>query len=205
MSAPPSGPAAPAGAQTPKLTGDALAPARGSRMALALVALDESRAALRQSMLPPPACDSSSDSRAGGGRRWPHAWCRLRRWLRRQPMARLVSDAATAWWRSHPLHPVAELLARESQGLLLPAVQRHPVASVLVAAASGAALVASQPWRWHALRRELRPLPRRAGQWLIGQLGSAPVQAMVGAWLAMTLAGPAAAAARPAATRPPAD
>jgi len=206
MSAPGREPAAPARAQPPDLTVNALAPAPGSRVALALAALDDSRAALRRAMLPPAdTCDAGADSRVGGGQRWPRAWGRLRRWVRRQPLARLASDAALAWWRSHPLQPVAEMLARESQGLLMPAVRRHPLACVLVAAAGGAALVAGRPWRWHVLRHELRPLPRRAGQWLIGQLGSAPVQAMIGAWLAMTVAGTAAGPARPAPSRPPAD
>jgi hypothetical protein len=179
-------------------------PEPGSRMARALAALDVSRAALRLAMLPPePDCDGDAHGHSGGGsgpgRRWPRAWCRLRRWVRRQPMAQLMADGAQAWWQQHPLHPVADLLAREWRGALLPAVRRHPVATVLAAAAGAATLVASRPWRWPAVRGELRPLPRRAGHWLMAQLGSAPVQAMIAGWLALTVAKAAPAPARPVA------
>lgn len=55
----------------------------------------------------------------------------------------LVKAGASTWWRDHPLHMGATVLAP----VVSDYVKRKPVASLTVAAAAGAALVLIRPWR----------------------------------------------------------
>lgn len=160
----------------------------------AILSLQNSRAALRQELVPPPA-PAPSGRRSGSGlaRLW---WRRLRAW----PAGRLVGEVAHQWWRRHPWQPLGEALYSEARGQLWPLVRRHPWASVTLAATAGALVVASRPWRWHWLDQRLRGAPGAASGWLMRQLRSAPVQATLASLLAMAAqrmhsAGAAAASA----------
>ena len=52
------------------------------------------------------------------------------------------------WWAQHPLRLATDVTADAAKALVQPVAQRHPVALVAGAAAVGALLVWSQPWRW---------------------------------------------------------
>ncbi len=52
------------------------------------------------------------------------------------------------WWRDHPLHTAGVVAGEASRNLMRPVVERRPQAFVLGAAAVGALLVLSRPWRW---------------------------------------------------------
>ena len=55
----------------------------------------------------------------------------------------LVKAGASTWWRDHPLHVGATVL----KPVVSDYVRRKPVATLLVAASAGAALVFIRPWR----------------------------------------------------------
>ncbi|MDZ7919173.1 hypothetical protein [Rhodoferax sp.] len=52
------------------------------------------------------------------------------------------------WWEHHPLHATGALANGLAQTLLRPLAQRHPLALAAGAAAVGAMLALSRPWRW---------------------------------------------------------
>lgn len=60
----------------------------------------------------------------------------------------LATHAMHQWWAHHPLRLVTDVTADAAKALVQPLAQRHPVALVAGAAAVGAFLVWSQPWRW---------------------------------------------------------
>ncbi|MBY0468329.1 MAG: hypothetical protein K2Q07_05070 [Burkholderiaceae bacterium] len=64
----------------------------------------------------------------------------------------LISDAAR-WWSDHPLRAVADLFTRPSGSTTGTLTQRHPRAWALSAAAAGALLMWTRPWRFAVLRR----------------------------------------------------
>lgn len=162
------------------------------RVAQALLSLQNSRLALRAELLPPAQRQPRARSPQGLARLW---WRRLRQ----VPAARLLADSARAWWRRHPWHPVAETLADEVHAQLVPAVRRHPWASMGVALLGGAALAALRPWRWPWLAQRLHHAPRQASGWLMRQLASAPVQAALVGLIGLALQRSQAAAAAAAA------
>lgn len=60
----------------------------------------------------------------------------------------LAKGAIQQWWAHHPLRLVSDVTRDAAKTLVQPVAQRHPVALVAGAAAVGAMLVWSQPWRW---------------------------------------------------------
>ena len=60
----------------------------------------------------------------------------------------LATVAMQQWWAQHPLRLATDVTADAAKALVQPVAQRHPVALVAGAAAVGALLVWSQPWRW---------------------------------------------------------
>ena len=105
--------------------------------------LEMSRSRLRLAMRPPPPLLSSE----------PHDPSLLQR-LRHLPVVGLVTESVDAWWLNHPMRMVSHVAAQASTAVARPVARLHPVAFVLVAAAVGALLVWSRPWRW-ALRPAL--------------------------------------------------
>jgi hypothetical protein len=137
----------------------------------ALLALQQSRSALRNEMLPPPP-PPGARARAGG-ENWQRWWRRLRRW----PAGRLAREALHHWWQVQPWRPLGDTLAGEARQHLVPLVRRHPWASVGLAVAAGAGVAALRPWRWDWVDVRMRQAPAIASRWLWRQLTSAPVQA----------------------------
>jgi hypothetical protein len=147
--------------------------------------LDASRARLRRQLLPPPPAarprPRGPSAFAGmvssmGSR--PLAW--LRDLAGRHPVGRAIADGLGQWWEHHPLRGTAELagseLAAEWRRSGIPLLQRHPLASVAMAAAAGYALVSSRR-RWTPqLSQRLRPVPRRLGRWVFAQV---PLQSVL--------------------------
>lgn len=88
--------------------------------------------------------------------------------------------------------------AGETPGPDSPWVQRHPQAALLLAVGAGAALAAARPWRWPAVRRYARALPRLLARWTGEMLVQAPLQT----WLAGLILSGVQQAARPAPARP---
>lgn len=64
------------------------------------------------------------------------------------PGASIVIGSLQAWWRQHPLRSVSMVADEASRRLVRPFAQRNPQKLLLGAAAVGALLVLSRPWRW---------------------------------------------------------
>lgn len=60
----------------------------------------------------------------------------------------LAKGAIHQWWAHHPLRLVSDVTMDAARAVVQPVAQRHPVVLVAGAAAVGALLVWSQPWRW---------------------------------------------------------
>ncbi len=147
----------------------------------ALARLTASRQALQAAWLPKPAAPSG----ARGPHRLAALWRHWRRQLAGNAFVGVAFQAAADWWRANPWRAAGEAVAEELHQSLTPIVRRHPVASVTLAAAAAAAVAAARPWRWPLVAQQLRPLPGRAGRWLLRQLSRAPLQSLiVGAMLA---------------------
>ncbi len=78
------------------------------------------------------------------------------------PWFATVRRAVRLWWRRHPVRPVVEIASDAGALALKPLVRTHPVASLSLAMATGAALVVLRPWRskltavvWAALSAQL--------------------------------------------------
>lgn len=59
-----------------------------------------------------------------------------------------VIESLSEWWSHHPLRPVAQVASEASTAVVKPLAQHNPIALVVAAAAVGACLVWSRPWRW---------------------------------------------------------
>ena len=105
--------------------------------------LELSRTRLRLAMRPPPPLLSAEPADPS-----------LLQRLRHLPVVGLVTESVDAWWLNHPMRMVSHVAAQASTAVVRPVARLHPVAFVLVAAAVGALLVFSRPWRW-ALRPAL--------------------------------------------------
>ncbi|MDN3920650.1 hypothetical protein [Roseateles violae] len=157
----------------------------------ALLRLEGSRARLRAQLLDLPGPGEAASARDGLSHRLQVLWRALRRRLQGSPMASLAMNSVQGWWQRHPLRAGSELLVHELNIGVAPALRRHPVRVLALAAAAGALVIWLRPWRWPLLRSQLRPLPRRLGHWLFAQLSHAPLQTLLTALLA-SLAGRAA-------------
>lgn len=60
----------------------------------------------------------------------------------------LLAGPVERWWKHHPLRVATHVTADAAKVLVEPVAQRHPVVLVAGAAAVGAFLVWTQPWRW---------------------------------------------------------
>jgi hypothetical protein len=156
----------------------------------ALARLADTRARLRQELLPPE--DSGRPDHPEGSAAssvWPPrlraGWRHWRRQLRRWPLTGALLAGAQDTWKRHPWRPTAEMVLQQAGAAILPAVRRHPVAAVALAAGLGMAVVAGRRWYAPALQGQVRSAPARLGRWLLRQLGQAPVQAGLVGLLAM--------------------
>lgn len=69
------------------------------------------------------------------------------------PVLGPLIDRAATWWEGHPLHAVVALFTTRQASAAEPLKQRHPWAMLLGAAAIGALLMWTRPWRYALLRR----------------------------------------------------
>lgn len=109
--------------------------------------LEKSRRLMRKQMVELNAASAQAKS---PGRGTPSNW-----WVALSAipvLGPLISDAAR-WWADHPLRAVADLFARPSATTAEPLTQRHPWAMLIGAAAVGALLMWTRPWRFALLRR----------------------------------------------------
>jgi hypothetical protein len=60
----------------------------------------------------------------------------------------IVSEVISEWWAEHPLHASAAFALSASRTAIVPLVRRHPAAVLGGAAALGAVIVWTRPWRW---------------------------------------------------------
>lgn len=68
--------------------------------------------------------------------------------LKALPAVNIVIEAIEDWWSQHPLRTASHVAAEASRRLATPIAERHPLALVAAAAALGALLVLTRPWRW---------------------------------------------------------
>ena len=109
-----------------------------------------SRARLRAAMQPP--VRESIDREPG--RSTPPWVARIQSRFQRLPGVALVADALASWWARHPLRPATVAGGEVSRAVVEPLARKHPLALVASAAAAGAAIAATRPWRW-LLKRAL--------------------------------------------------
>jgi len=95
-----------------------------------------SRARLRLALAP-----SRSEQQASARRHRPSASTEL-------PLFGALKAALDEWWAQSMLRPVGQIAHGAASAVVQPLAQRHPFAVVLCAAAAGATLVWSRPWRW---------------------------------------------------------
>jgi hypothetical protein len=69
-------------------------------------------------------------------------------WLSTLPGAALVLDSLDSWWQQHPLRTAGAVAREAGEQVLAPVARRNPYAFVLGAAALGAVVVLTKPWRW---------------------------------------------------------
>jgi hypothetical protein len=123
-------------------TGSAM-PGRGS--SAVMLAVDRvmlSRRRLQQALMP---AAHASGSRASSARP------ALLRWLDRlasTPATGILVGTLQSWWARHPMRLPLLLIADAAQTLIGPVAKKQPYMLVLGAAATGALLVLSRPWRW---------------------------------------------------------
>jgi len=84
------------------------------------------------------------------------------------PVLGPLVESAVTWWAEHPLRAVADLFGRPDPTADESLTQRHPWAMLLGAAAIGALLMWTRPWRFALLRRAVCAslLPRMVTQLL---------------------------------------
>jgi hypothetical protein len=148
------------------------------RVDAALARLAASREQLKHELLPQP--DDAHGTDPGSlPRRAQALWRWARRHFSGSPVLGMAMQAAHDWWHAHPWRSTGELVVQELHANAAPLIRRHPLAATLAAAGLGAALMIWKPWRWGMVRRQLQPLPRHAGRWLLRQLMQPSVQAML--------------------------
>jgi len=64
------------------------------------------------------------------------------------PGASIVIESVESWWRAHPLHTAGVVAGEASKAFVRPIAQRNPQTLLIGAAALGAVLVLTRPWRW---------------------------------------------------------
>ena len=69
------------------------------------------------------------------------------------PVLGPLIDSAATWWADNPLRAVADLFTRPHTSAAKPRTPPHPWAMLLGAAAVGALLMWTRPWRYGPLRR----------------------------------------------------
>jgi hypothetical protein len=164
--------AAPAPGRMPSAVAPVQGAALPTRRDQALMALENSRRALRAELMPAPPADTGAHDAADAARRW------LRR-LRRWPAGQLVREAAQQWWKRQPWHPVVSQAVSEARAHGSPVLQRHPWWVAGAGAALGVAVVTLRPWRWAWVGHHVRRAPGLASRWLARELTAAPMQALI--------------------------
>lgn len=104
---------------------------------LALQRLEASRASIHAELMKLQAPDDASPAASG----------RSSAWLSAIPLFDTATRALRLWWRRHPARPVVDIASDAGAQALEPLVRRHPLASLALAMAAGAAMVVWRPWR----------------------------------------------------------
>ena len=107
-------------------------------MSEAAIHIEMTRERLRRAMLPAPAPEEAAPDEAQP----------LFDRIKHFPVIGVVLEALDGWWSNHPLRPVAQVAIEASNAVVQPLAKRSPLVLVIGAAAVGAALVWSRPWRW---------------------------------------------------------
>ena len=166
------------------------------RMRQAVARIEMSRAALIVCLAPePPRRRGGATGVAGSDAKPSFAEtlaARIERNGLLQGSWRTVRTLARRWWTRQPWHSSVDLVGQTLAHQARPLMRRHPLATLAVGAALGAALVAVasavRPWAWHQIRGRASPWGDRVGSLLWAQLTSAPVQMALAGGLAAWLA-----------------
>jgi hypothetical protein len=103
----------------------------------ALQRLEASRASIQAELTK---LQPSDDTAAAAGQSLPS-------WTAALPWFDTARRAVRLWWRRHPARPLVDIAADAGSQALEPLVRSHPLASVALAMAAGAAMVVWRPWR----------------------------------------------------------
>lgn len=124
----------------------------GTSKAVMLAAdrLSLSRLQLQQVLMPPPHASTHASKQARANRAASTSPT-FPRWLERllaAPAASVLLVNLQSWWTRHPMRLALMVATDTAESVIQPVAQKHPVRLVLGAAAAGALLVLSRPWRW---------------------------------------------------------
>lgn len=158
---------------------------KSERMLKALAELQLSRQDIRNELMPPPR--QRRDGHRPPRTRRPGVWARA---LRRWPAMRLAGDATNVWLKKQTWYTLGTELADAVRQRFEPLITEHPRTSMAVAAAVGAGVVATRPWRWGWVRERARAVPRSSRRWMVRQLTSPAVQAALAGLVLMILPTP---------------
>lgn len=100
--------------------------------------LEQSRAVLRQALRGTP-------RPTGGARKPVAAW---RAHLQSIPVATVLVEAVSSWWKQHPLRVASTLVVDTTRAVVQPLARRNPMGLVAGALLVGGLLAWSRPWRW---------------------------------------------------------
>ena len=186
------------------------------RMAQAVRRIEASRDALIRCMSPDeptprrdgsrPPQDGAQDAAADDASFVQSLVSRIERNGLLQGSWRTLRALSRRWWKRQPWHSSVELVAQTLAHQTEPLIRRHPLASLAVAAALGAGMVAAmsaaKPWALQRVKHEAGPWKERLSSLLWSQLTTTPVQMALAGALAAWLADRANTAAQPSAEPP---
>lgn len=99
------------------------------------------------------------------------------------PLFATATRALRLWWRRHPARPVVDIASDAGAQALKPLVRTHPVASMALAMAAGAAMVVWRPWRSRVTAAVWAGLGAQLTSGLVSSvLNPGTLSALLGSW-----------------------
>ena len=157
-------------------------------LSTALATLEASRNRLRDVLLPPPPPPGTEQHGTFSFGHLRELWADWKLHGKVPPLLDTTIDAVSSWWHSHPWRQMGNSVVEPLSDAAAPLVRRNPWTALAVAAAVGATLAATRPWRWRFVLHQMHAVRRQAVHWAVAQAATPAAQAVVGSLLATLLA-----------------